>query len=140
MSPAPADTSPRDLLGVPVHAFTMQEVLVQVDEAIARRRRLHIGAVNAAKLVNMRRDAALRRDVLSSDLILADGMSIVWASHLLGHSLPERVTGIDLMLGMLRRAALKGHRVYCLGATQAVLDRVAARLATDYPGLVLMGR
>jgi N-acetylglucosaminyldiphosphoundecaprenol N-acetyl-beta-D-mannosaminyltransferase len=118
----------------------MEDVLAQVDEAIARRRRLRIGVVNAAKLVNMRRDAALRQDVLSSDLILADGMSVVWASRLLRRPLPERVTGIDLMLGMLRRGAAMGHHVYCLGATQEVLDRVAARIATDYPGLVMAGR
>jgi N-acetylglucosaminyldiphosphoundecaprenol N-acetyl-beta-D-mannosaminyltransferase len=139
MRPARADAPVRDLLGVPINALTMDDVLDRIDEAIAPRRRLRIGVVNAAKLVNMRRDAALRQDVLSSDLILADGMSVVWASRLLGRPLPERVTGIDLMLGMLRRGARKGHRVYCLGATQEVLDRVTAHIAADYPGLQLAG-
>jgi N-acetylglucosaminyldiphosphoundecaprenol N-acetyl-beta-D-mannosaminyltransferase len=140
MRRARANAPVRDLLGVPVSALTMDDVLDRVDEAIAPRQRLRIGVVNAAKLVNMRRDAALRQDVLSSDLILADGMSVVWASRLLGRPLPERVTGIDLMLGMLRRAARKGHRVYCLGATQEVLDGVAEHIAGNYPGLQLAGR
>ena len=51
----------------------------------------------------MQRDAALRADVLSSDLVLADGMAVVWASRILGRPLPERVAGIDLMMGMLAR-------------------------------------
>ena len=129
----------RELLGIPVDALTMEEVLDRIDKTILERGRLRIGVVNAAKLVNMRRDATLRQDVLSSDLILADGMSVVWASRLLGRPLPERVTGIDLMLGMLLRGAAMGHRVYCLGATEEVLERVAARTATDYPGLGLAG-
>ena len=53
----------------------------------------------------MRRDPALREDVLSSDLILADGIAVVWAGRLLGRRLPERVAGIDLMHGMLRRGS-----------------------------------
>jgi N-acetylglucosaminyldiphosphoundecaprenol N-acetyl-beta-D-mannosaminyltransferase len=139
MSARLAEAPIRDLLGVPVCAVTMEQTLTWIAEAIAHRERLRIGVVNAAKLVNMRRDTALRQDVLSSDLIVADGMAVVWASRLLGRPVPERVTGIDLMLGMLRRGAAMGHRVYCLGATQEVVDRVATRIAADYPGLVLAG-
>ena len=85
----------QDILGVPIDALTMEEVLDRVDMAIGSRERLQIGVVNAAKLVHMRRDPALRTDVLSSNLILADGASVVWASRLLGCLLPERVAGID---------------------------------------------
>ena len=76
-SPAPVPV--RHILGVPVDAMTMDEVLDRVQDAIARRAPLQIGVVNAAKVVNMRRDPALRDDVLSSDLILADGIAVVWA-------------------------------------------------------------
>ena len=86
----------------------MDQVLDRVEETIARRKRLQIGVVNAAKVVNMRRDPALREDVLSSDLILADGIAVVWAGRLLGRRLPERVAGIDLMHGMLRRGQRRG--------------------------------
>jgi N-acetylglucosaminyldiphosphoundecaprenol N-acetyl-beta-D-mannosaminyltransferase len=111
-----------------------------VDEAIERRSRLRIGVVNAAKLVNMRRDTRLREDVLASDLILADGVSVVWASRLLGDPLPERVAGIDLMTAMLGRASHRGYRVYCLGATHEVLERAVARMLADFPGLMIVGQ
>ncbi len=129
-----------ELLGCPIHAMTLDQTLAEVDRAIRARRRLRIGVVNAAKLVNMRRNAELREDVLSSDLILADGMSVVWAARLLGRPLPERVAGIDLMQEMLRVGNESGYRVYCLGATQAVLDATIARIARDYPKVVIAGR
>jgi N-acetylglucosaminyldiphosphoundecaprenol N-acetyl-beta-D-mannosaminyltransferase len=129
----------RELFGVPVAAITMDTTLGLVEEAVVTRRPLQIGVVNAAKLVNIQRDAELRADVLSSDLVLADGMAVVWASRLLGRGLPERVTGIDLMMGMLTRANAAGYRVYCLGATPEVLGGVLGRIKREYPGIAIAG-
>lgn len=140
MSATPSGVATRELLGCPIHAMTIRQVLKEVDRAIRTRRRLRIGVVNAAKLVNMQRSAELREDVLSSDLILADGMSVVWAARLLGRPLPERVAGIDLMQEMLKAGNEVGYRVYCLGATPAILDAAIERIARDYPKVVVVGR
>ena len=129
----------RQLFGIPVAAITMSDVLEEVERCVRARRRLHIGVVNAAKVVNMRRDAALRQDVLQSDLILADGASVVWAGRLLGRPVPERVAGIDLMLAILAEAPRRGYRIFCLGATPAVLAGATARMAAEFPGLEVAG-
>ena len=106
---------------------------------ITHDRPLVVGVVNAAKVVNLRRDASLRAAVLSCDLILADGQSVVWASRLLGHPLPERVAGIDLFGELLTRADAAGQRVYFLGATQEVLDRLIEKVRREMPGLQVAG-
>lgn len=128
-----------ELFGLSIAAVTMDEVVPMVDHAIAARRPFQIGVVNAAKVVNMQRDPRLRADVLASDIVLADGMSLVWASRLLGRPLPERVAGIDLMFRLLEQAAVKGHRVFCLGATEDVLNRAIAEFRRRYPGLIIAG-
>jgi len=128
-----------DLFGVPIAAVTLNQALDHVDEAISARRRLQIGVVNAAKLVNMKRSAALRDDVLSSDLVFADGTAVVWASRILGRPLPERVAGIDLMMGMLARGHQRGYRVYCLGARSDVLQGVVDHIGRQYPGVIVAG-
>jgi N-acetylglucosaminyldiphosphoundecaprenol N-acetyl-beta-D-mannosaminyltransferase len=133
-------TPARDLFGIPVAALDMPEVLDRVERAVRGRERLHVAVVNAAKVVNMRSDAALRGAVLCSDLILADGASVVWASRLLRRPLPERVAGIDLMLAILGRGSRHGYRVFCLGATPEVLAGACARIAMDFPGVTLVGR
>lgn len=130
----------KNVLGVPVHAMTIEQVLDRIDGAISERKPLHIGVVNAAKVVNMTRDPMLRKDVLSSDIVLADGAAIVWAGRLLGQGLPERVAGIDLMYGIFCRGQAKRYRVYCLGATEEISEKVAHQLAADYPGVILAGR
>ncbi|WP_246344994.1 WecB/TagA/CpsF family glycosyltransferase [endosymbiont of Lamellibrachia barhami] len=135
-------TSPAkiNLFGIPVEAMGMEEALDTVHHAISQHEQLQIGVVNAAKVVNMHRDPALRKDVLSSDIIFADGAAVVLASKILGQSLPERVTGIDLMFGMFERGKEHGYRVYCLGATEEVSKKVEENIAHDYPGLILAGR
>ncbi len=130
-----------EMLDVPIARATMADALDCVDVAVRERQRLRIGVVNAAKLVNMRRDPLLRDDVLSSDVILADGMSVVWASRLLlGRGLPERVTGIDLMLGVLERGQTLGYRVYLLGARPDVLPEASERISRQFPGIRIVGQ
>jgi N-acetylglucosaminyldiphosphoundecaprenol N-acetyl-beta-D-mannosaminyltransferase len=129
-----------NLFGIPIEAMTMSQTLDLVDEVIGSRQSLQIGVVNAAKVVNMDKDPELREAVLSSDIILADGAAVVWASKLLGSPLPERVAGIDIMFGMFERGNTQGHRVFCLGATEEISQTVADNLAKDYPGVVLAGR
>lgn len=140
LTPVAADVLPvRRLLGVPLRAATMEQVVDLAGQAIATRRRLLIGVVNAAKVVNMRRDARLREAVLAADCIFADGMSVVWASRILRRALPQRVAGIDLMVHLLERGSRQCWRVFLLGATQDVLDAVVQRVRRDYPGVVLAG-
>jgi N-acetylglucosaminyldiphosphoundecaprenol N-acetyl-beta-D-mannosaminyltransferase len=128
------------LFDIPIKAMTMDQVLGLIEQAISSASPLQIGVVNAAKVVNMYRNPSLGADVLSSDVIFADGASVVWASHILGTPLPERVAGIDLMMGMLERGQKKGYRVYLLGATEEVNQTVANRIKADYPGVIVAGR
>ncbi|HWL95241.1 MAG TPA: WecB/TagA/CpsF family glycosyltransferase [Phycisphaerae bacterium] len=139
MKVAPAAWPSRHLFDVRIDAVTTKQVLDAVDRAIAERRRLLITVVNAAKMVQIDRDRGLRRAVLGADLILADGMSIVWACRLLGTPLPERVTGIDLMTRILHRADRRQHRVYLLGATEEVLARVRSRIERQFSNAVIVG-
>ena len=127
-------------LNIPIAVATMDQLLDRVHQTIIRRQRLQIGVVNAAKVVNMQSDPLLRQDVLSSDIILADGIAIVWASRLLGRKLPERIAGIDIMMGILGRGIRENYGVYLLGATEEVSLAVVQRIARDYQGVRVVGR
>ncbi len=133
-------TSESLLFGIPVQGMTMDQALDKIHDTIVKRKHLQIGVVNAAKIVNMQRDSMLNDDVMSSDLILADGASVVWASKILGCPLPERVAGIDLMYGMLARGNKHKYRVYCLGASEKVSQIVEKTIKKDFPNVVVAGR
>ncbi|MFV8182724.1 MULTISPECIES: WecB/TagA/CpsF family glycosyltransferase [unclassified Streptomyces] len=132
-------TERRKLFGVELDPLTMDETVERCLEAVRDGRQLEIGVVNAAKLVNMRRDERLAKAVSGCDLVLADGQAVVWAGRVLRAPLPERVAGIDLFLRLLAEAEAAGISVYFLGAKQEVMERMLLRVADRFPGLKVAG-
>ncbi len=128
-----------ELFGCPVDAVTLAQAVGWVDDRIAERRPVRVGVVNAAKLVKIERDPELARAVTTCELILADGMSVTWASRMLTGVRLQRVAGIDLMEALVARAAERGYRLYFLGAKQEVLDRMLDVFLTRFPHLVVAG-
>jgi len=74
-----------------------------------------------------------------ADLVTADGEGIVWAGRVAGTPFPERVTGIDLMLRLVERAAAEGWKIYLLGAAPGVAEEAAEQLTRRFPGLQVVG-
>jgi N-acetylglucosaminyldiphosphoundecaprenol N-acetyl-beta-D-mannosaminyltransferase len=140
---AGAQASPTErrsvVLGCPLDPLTLAEAVEAVDRAIATGGPCRHTALNAAKLVRLQHDAVLAQAVAGSELVTADGQSVVWAARLLGQRVPERVTGIDLMAALLRRAEEAGHGVYVLGARAEVLERALARMRELHPRLRIVG-
>jgi N-acetylglucosaminyldiphosphoundecaprenol N-acetyl-beta-D-mannosaminyltransferase len=127
------------LFGLTVNALTMSEAVDRCANAVDRGTYLSVGVINAAKVVAMRRNPALRQAVADCDMVLADGQSIVWASRLLGSPLPERVAGIDLFMELLAVAERRSYRVYFLGARPETLGRMLDEVSRRFPGLTIAG-
>ncbi len=128
-----------DVLGCPVDALDMPETVERCLELIDRGRPSQHVVVNAAKLVEFNRNERMAQIIKGCELVNADGQSIVWAARMLGHELPGRVAGIDLMHELLAAAAQRGLRVFLLGAKPEVLEEAARRLKLDNPGLMIAG-
>jgi N-acetylglucosaminyldiphosphoundecaprenol N-acetyl-beta-D-mannosaminyltransferase len=77
--------------------------------------------------------------LLEADLVTADGMSIVWASRLLGQPLKQRVTGIDLFERLVDRAAEQGWSVYFLGSREESVRGVTEKSLKSHPTLRIAG-
>lgn len=135
----PDHSHARLLFGLDIEAVTQEEVVEECRAALDDRRRLLIGVVNAAKVVNLRRDALLRDSLLECDIIVADGQSVVWASRLLRRPLPERVAGCDLFEALLGVAEKDERSVFLLGAKPEVLHLLQIKLAARFPQLRIAG-
>jgi len=133
------ETPKVELFGIPVDNLTMDETLRRIDRAIRQKQPLHHIAVNAGKIVAMQQNPALKEDVLSADLINADGMAVVWASKLLGKPLKERVAGIDLMQNLLKMAADKGYKVFLFGAREEIIRKVVEQIKDKYGKNIIAG-
>jgi N-acetylglucosaminyldiphosphoundecaprenol N-acetyl-beta-D-mannosaminyltransferase len=91
--------------------------------------------VNVAILMMMRADVHLQSYVDRAALIVADGQPLVWCAPWFGQSLPERVSGVDLVDALCERAAREGKRIFLLGAKQQIVAALARRLCDLYEKL-----
>ena len=129
----------RELFGIGVDNLTMQESIDIINKSIDSKQPIMHIVVNAAKLVHMQRDEELFQSIKNADLVNADGMSVVWASRLLGKSLKERVSGIDLFLNLVKNAQLRNEIIFLLGAEEKVVYKVAETFKKDFGEGIIAG-
>lgn len=75
----------------------------------------------------------------SADLLVPDGISLVWVAKRRGHSLKKRVTGADLMLEFFKLAEDKAYRVFFYGDTKPTLEILKTKLNVEFPRLKIVG-
>jgi N-acetylglucosaminyldiphosphoundecaprenol N-acetyl-beta-D-mannosaminyltransferase len=95
---------------------------------------------NADHAILLQENAALRAAYADASLVIPDGWPVVAASRLLGKPLAARVSGSDLVPGVLAAASPRDPlTVFLLGAMPGVADR-AGRIAEQlYPGVRIVG-
>lgn len=128
-----------NLLGIRICALRMEEVLSICEKHISKKSPLLLGVLNVAKLVNCRKNVELRKSLMDADLVLADGLPIVWLSKLIGDPLPERIPGIDVMYQLLELSSRKNYSIFFLGARKKVVQKVAQIIQKDYPNVRIAG-
>ncbi len=127
------------LLNCPVDVMDMNTTLLKIFDSIKTKTQIHHVVVNAAKLVNMRKDKQLRESVINCDIINADGQSLVWASRFLGTPLSERVAGIDLMDRLVDLADQQKYKIFLLGAKEEVVRAVVDIYEKKYGEEIIAG-
>jgi N-acetylglucosaminyldiphosphoundecaprenol N-acetyl-beta-D-mannosaminyltransferase len=66
-------------------------------------------------------------------------MGVVLGARFCGHTIPERVAGVDLFHALLAMSARRDFPVFLLGAEQVVVDKTTAVVEKLYPGLKVEG-
>jgi N-acetylglucosaminyldiphosphoundecaprenol N-acetyl-beta-D-mannosaminyltransferase len=127
------------ILGVPFDPLTMGQALAKIEGMIASRRPHYVVTANVDFLVQARRDDDLRRILAEANLVLCDGMPLVWASRWLGNPLPERVAGADLVPQLIRAAVAKEYRLFFLGGKPEIAAQAVSKLQRQFPALIIAG-
>lgn len=99
-----------------------------------------IMAVNPEKVYALRADAELRAFAENADLLIPDGIGMVWAARVLHGVRMKRVAGADLMQALCEQAARRGHRIFLYGAREEINAGAASELQRRFPGLPIAGR
>ena len=94
---------------------------------------------NLDHLRRYHRNPVERRLIDEADMVVADGMPLIWASRIAGEPLPERVAGSSMVWSICEIASTRGQSVFLLGGDPGVAERAAKVFQDRYPGLEIAG-
>jgi len=102
--------------------------------------RKYFVCANPHSLETARRDPDFNIAIKNADLIVPDGVGIVIASKILGGAIRERVTGMDVFLGLSEALNITGNRRYFfLGSTDSNLKKIEEKIKKDFPKITVAG-
>lgn len=119
--------------------LTFQETGERISKMIEEGKAGYVVTPNVDHVIKLRKDSEFRRVYEGAELVLTDGMPLVWASRILRKKIREKISGSDLLPYLCELAAQKGYRIFLLGAGPGVAATAAARLVERYPGLQIAG-
>lgn len=129
-----------DVLGVRVNAVQIADVIHHMRRWIDEKGPCRWIAVTGMHGVMVAQDdPGFRNTLQAADLVVPDGISLVWLGRLRGRRLRRRVYGPELLEGFFDHPASRGTRHFLYGGGPGVAESLAAVLARRYPGGHVVG-
>lgn len=128
-----------ELLGVGFDDLTMEEAVERGCELLLDGGTHYVVTPNPEIVECCRKDPEAMAAVNGADLVLADGVGVLYGARLRGKAMKGRVPGIEFGTEMLDRCARLRKSVFLLGAKPGVAERAARNMAERFPGLLIAG-
>lgn len=126
------------VLGVRVNAVQIPDVITRMEHWIAQNDRCHFIAVTGMHgVTEAQHDVIFKQILHSADLVVPDGMPLVWLGRRHGYNLQRRVYGPELMQSFCH-ATEHRYRHYFYGGMPGVAERLAETLRTQF-GIDVVG-
>lgn len=132
--------------GVDFDNVTMDEALCKAVELVNTEGFSYIVTPNSEIVQSCIEVPTLYKVINSADLVIPDGIGVVYAARILKTPLKERVPGVELAEKLISYAAANKIRIYFFGGgkktdeREAVYKLAADKLRERYPDLDIVGR
>ncbi len=129
----------KEILGVNFDDLTREEA-AQAGAALLEEDRFHyVVTPNPEFILAAEKDREFLQVLNGADLVLADGIGVVYSAKIQGTPLKGRVPGIEFATDMLRVLDGMGGRLYLLGSKPGVAEEAGRRITEQHPNIVLCG-
>ena len=128
-----------NVLGVGFDNITMDQAVAEGIRLMSTEGPHYVATPNPEIVEICREDPEAREAVNGADLVLADGIGVIYGAKMLKTPLKGRVTGIGFAQGLMARMAESGKSLFLLGARPGVAEKAAENLQRQYPGLKIAG-
>ena len=128
-----------DVMGVGFDSLTIDEAVARAKTLMEERRAAYVVTPNPEIVMACRENPEAMQAVQQADLVLPDGIGVIYGARILGTPLKEKLPGIDFIQALMSDMAREGKSVFLLGAKPGVAETAAERLRERYPGLCIVG-
>lgn len=128
-----------NILGVQFNNLKQSDALKIIIEKIKKNERVFVTTANPEIVMYANRNVDYKRLINTSDLIVADGIGIIYGSKILRQPLLERIAGYDLLIELLKQSSEHNLRVYLLGAKEEIVNKAKENIIYDYPNINIVG-
>lgn len=133
------NTTHVNILGVKVNCYNKETILGKVKKWAKEDHSRTITYVNAHCINLSHQNSKYREAINQADIVYSDGISIVWASRLLGGCPLEKITGREWIFDFCDLAITHNFGLYFLGAAPGIASEASKRLKARYPKLNIVG-
>ena len=127
------------VLGVPFDAVTMEQAVAKAKKMLTEEGQHFICTPNPEIVMEAQKDRELMNILKEADMVVPDGIGVVWASKYSETRLTERVAGYDLTQNLMAELAATGETFYFFGGAPGVASTAARKMMKKYPGLKIVG-
>ncbi len=128
-----------NVLGIRFDNLTPEEAAAQGADLLTDPGFHYVVTPNPEFVLAAEKDEEFRAVLNGADMVIPDGIGVVYSARILGTPLKGRVTGIDFASAMLSHLNKTGGRLFLLGAKPGVAEEAGRRICESYPGLTLCG-
>ena len=128
-----------NILGVHVNKYTMDEAVNKAAELLETEGLGMIFTPNSEIILYASNNKEFTDVLNSADMVIPDGIGVVYGAKILKNPIKERVAGYDLVCNLFPKMAEKKQSIFLLGAKPGVAETAAEKLKEKYPGLVIAG-
>ena len=128
-----------EILGIAFDNLTREEAAQRGGQMLREDAFHYVVTPNPEFILASEKDSSFREVLNGADLVLPDGIGVVYSAKILGTPLKERVPGIEFAADMLSCLNEMGGRLFLLGAKPGVAEEAGRRILEQYPGIVLCG-
>lgn len=97
--------------------------------------KLLISTINAHSFNVTKEDQLFKDSLMNSDILIPDGISIVWALKWLSNKSIKKIAGADLFYYEMKRLQKKGGKCFFLGSTNQTLTKIKERALKEFPDI-----
>lgn len=128
-----------DILGINISTSNVSQATTFITDAISSGNKISVFTPNSEIILAAYKNENFKNIINSASLCTADGIGVIYASKIFGTPIPERCSGYDISLELIKQMAKTGSSLYLFGASPGVAETAKKKIEETNPGINIIG-